>query len=150
MAQRGRPPNPVELHKQRGTYRPDRHSPKPNVVLVPPVDTPPDPPRPLGPAGRALWNRIWDAGRTWIAPSDLDLVLLVAESTDERVALRLRMLRGGGDWRDRVALRALDAQIASILSALAFTPADRSRLGVAEVRATALEELLGHHDDDGA
>jgi hypothetical protein len=70
---------------------------------------------------------------------------------DERVILRLHVLRAGDDfdWRDRVALRSLDDQVQSLLSLLAFSPSDRSRLGVAEVRrATALEDLLARRDDD--
>jgi hypothetical protein len=115
------------------------------VILLDPVDDLPDPPRPLGPAA-ALWRQIWAAGRTWIGPSDVELVLLVCESIDERVALRMRMLRAGNDvdWRDRVAFWSLDDQVRSMLSMLAFTPTARSRLGVAEVRrASALGELLG-------
>ena len=90
-----------------------------------------------------MWERIWQAGRSWVSGgSDLDLVLLVCESQDERVALRVRVLREG-DWRDRVALRQLDTQITQMLSQLAFTPVERGRLGVAEVkRASAVEELI--------
>ena len=144
------PPEPIERLKRRGTWRADRHAPKPNMVLLPAADGPPDPPRPLGPAGRALWDQVWSAGRSWVSPgSDLDLVLLLCETMDERVALRVRMLRAGdaADWRDRIALRQLDQQVTSLLSALAFTPTGRSKLGVAEIRrASALEELLGQRD----
>ena len=121
------------------------------MVLLPASDGAPSPPRPLGPEGRRLWERIWKAGRGWLAPSDTDLVLLVCETMDERVILRLHVLRAGDDfdWRDRVALRSLDDQVQSLLSLLAFSPSDRSRLGVAEVRrATALEDLLARRDDD--
>ena len=46
------------------------------------------------------------------------------------------------DWRERKALRDLDSRIISNLSLLGFTPADRSRLGVAEVKAISKMELL--------
>ena len=46
------------------------------------------------------------------------------------------------DWRERRALRELDARIISNLSLLGFTPADRSRLGVAEVKAISKMEAL--------
>jgi hypothetical protein len=143
------PKVPTELHRLRGTYRPDRHGSSTSVVLLPPVDGPPEPPRPLGPEGRRLWARVWEAGRSWLAPSDLDLVLLLCETMDERVVLRLHVLRAGDDfdWRDRVALRHLDEQISRLLSALAFTPTNRSRLGVAEVRRSPLEELIGSRRD---
>jgi hypothetical protein len=61
---------------------------------------------------------------------------------DERSQLRLNVLRGA-DWRDRVALRSIDSQIASMLSALGFTPIDRSRLGIAEVQAQSkIDQLM--------
>jgi len=65
------------------------------------------------------------------------------------VILRLHVLRAGDDfdWRDRVALRSLDDQVQSLLSLLAFSPRDRSRLGVAEIRRSPLEELMGSRRD---
>jgi hypothetical protein len=46
------------------------------------------------------------------------------------------------DARLRRGLRELDRQIISNLSLLGFTPSDRSKLGVAEVKAMSkLEEL---------
>ena len=114
-----------------------------SVIALPMAPEPPIPPRPLGQEGLKLWNRIWDSGRTWISPtSDIELVTLLCESMDERTQLRLTVLRGS-DWRDRVALRSLESQLVSMLSALGLNPTDRSRLGVAEVKARGkLEELL--------
>jgi hypothetical protein len=51
------PGEPLELLRRRGTLRADRHSPRPNVILLDPVDDLPDPPRPLGPAGRRSGGR---------------------------------------------------------------------------------------------
>jgi hypothetical protein len=45
----------------------------------------------------------------------------------------VKVLRDG-DWRDRTALRALDAQVLDCLSLLGFTPVDRARLGFVEVK----------------
>jgi hypothetical protein len=62
---------------------------------------------------------------------------------DERWNLRARVMQDMDDSRARRGLRELDRQIVSNLSLLGFTPSDRSRLGVAEVKAkTRLEELL--------
>jgi hypothetical protein len=58
---------------------------------------------------------------------------IVAEQIDERAALRVKVLRES-DWRDRSALRALDAQVLDCLSLLGFTPVDRARLGFVEVK----------------
>lgn len=138
------PPKPVE--RKRALGNPGKR-PLPDlasVVVLPAVsDDLPDPPRPLGPEGTRMWARVWHGGRSWISgSSDLDLVLLLCESMDERLSLRMRVLRGG-DWRDRVALRSLDSQIGQMLGQLAFTPVERSRLGVAEVRyVSALDNIL--------
>jgi len=35
MARTGRPAKPIELHKRQGTYRPDRHGPKPMLASPP-------------------------------------------------------------------------------------------------------------------
>lgn len=85
----------------------------------------PDPPRPLGSEGRRSWDRLWELRRSWIEhDADLEHVLLLCESIDERVGLRVRVLRSN-DWRDRLGLRALDDQIAMLLGQLGLNPADR-------------------------
>lgn len=89
---------------------------------------PPEAPRPLGTEGTRAWNRVWNLRRRWIdVDLDLEHVLLLAEAMDERVALRVRVLRAN-EWRDRVALRALDTQINDMLGRLGLTPVDRERV----------------------
>ena len=89
-----------------------------------------------------MWDRIWPSGGSWIAPStDIELVQMACEAMDERVSLRVAVLRGS-EWRDRVALRTLEGDLRHMLSALGLTPTDRSRLGVAEVRAQSVLEGL--------
>lgn len=68
---------------------------------------PPEPPRPLGAPGQALWDRAWRD--SWLPPEP-DELLLLCEQMDERVALRVRVLRDA-DWHERQQLRALDAQV---------------------------------------
>jgi hypothetical protein len=137
------PPKPNELKRRLGNpgkrSLPDLKS----IVTLPMADEIPTPPRPLGVEGLKLWNRIWESGKTWISPNtDIELVTILCESMDERTQLRLTVLRGT-DWRDRVALRSLEAQLVSILSTLGLNPTQRGRLGVAEVKARgALEDLL--------
>lgn len=90
-----------------------------------------------------MWGRVWGAGATWLAELvDAEQVLILCEQADERAALRVKVLRDG-EWRERAALRALDAQIMQGLALLGFNPVDRSRLGVAEVkRVSAVEDFL--------
>jgi hypothetical protein len=144
------PPKPTE--RKRKTGNPGKR-PLPaiaSVIALPMAPETPTPPRPLGPEGLKLWNRIWDSGRTWVSPtSDIELVILLCESMDERTQLRLTVLRGS-DWRDRVALRSLESQVVSMLSALGLTPIDRSKLGVAEVTAKGkLAQLLEQQKKNG-
>lgn len=98
------------------------------------MDGPPEPLRQLGPFGTSFWDRVWRSGAVWISPStDIELVQMLCEWIDERAQLRLRVFQDG-EWRDRNALRALDSQIVSGMSMLGFTPTDRTRLGLAEVK----------------
>jgi hypothetical protein len=138
-AKPGRPPKPVE--QKRRTGNPGKRPLPATVHALPPAPTSHEPPRPLASAGRALWDRAWQYGTSWIAETDVELLLLTCEQVDERQALRLKVLRDG-DWRERAGLRALDKEIQDGLSLLGFTPSDRARLGVAEVKVvSALEEV---------
>jgi hypothetical protein len=66
---------------------------------------------------------------------------------DEREHLR-RIVSELGEREDRRSLREIDKQIVSNMSLLGFSPSDRARLGVAEVKArSALEELRARADE---
>jgi len=98
--------------------------------VLPLAGSPPEPPRTLGTEGRRLWDSIWGLRRPWIdRAADLEHVAMLCESMDERQFVRLKALRGD-DWRDRVALRNLDAQIATLMGALGLNPVDRKSLNV--------------------
>jgi phage terminase small subunit len=137
------PPKPNELKRKIGNPGKRPLPELKNVVALPMATQPPTPPRPLGPEGLKLWTRIWDEGKSWISPaSDLEVVILLCESMDERTQLRFQVLKGS-DWRDRVALRSLESQIVSMLSAIGFDPVSRTKLGVAEVqKQSALDQLI--------
>jgi hypothetical protein len=113
------------------------------VEILPGASHVPDPHRPLLTYGGELWQDIWSSGISWISPvTDKELLLMTCEMVDERWNLRIRVMTNN-DPTERRGLRSLDAQIERNLSLLGFTPADRSRLGVAEVRAASkLEEVL--------
>jgi hypothetical protein len=128
----GRPPKPTEQKRRLGNPG-KRKLPSAEVAIVGQVAAP-EPVRPLGQVGLAFWQRVWAIGFAWISPqTDIELLQMVCEQIDERQALRVRVLRDG-DWRDRTALRALDAQVLDCLSLLGFTPVDRARLGFVEVK----------------
>ena len=96
----------------------------------------------LGAAGLALWGRIWAANDGTLLNIDSHVVQLLCESVDERVALRLRVFTEG-NWRDRVALRTLDAEIEKMLTMLGLNPLGRHRLGsrVRSAPSGVLDEL---------
>lgn len=109
----------------------------------------PEPIRELEDSGRALWDRVWDAGQIWLSPeTDLEILQVTCELLDERQELR-RIANETRDWRDRRALRMLDAQLVSNMSLLGFTPTDRSRLGVAQVKVESKLESMRRKRRDG-
>lgn len=142
------PPKPTEEKRRLGNPGKRALPAVQNVISLPMAMEPPEPPRPLGVEGMKLWKRIWEQGRTWISSNfDLEMVTLLCESMDERSQLRFIVLKGTGDWRDRVALRSLDSQLQTMLSLLGMSPTDRAKLGVAEVQArTKIQDLLLKRD----
>lgn len=129
------PPRPIEAKRRTGNPGKRRLPDPSTVIALPAADGIPDPLRPLQVEGRRMWDRIWSRGAVWLSPaSDAEVVQMLAEAMDERVTLRDRVMSGENDWRDRIALRQLDDQIKALLSSLGFTPTDRAKLGVAEVK----------------
>lgn len=136
MARTGRPPSPIEAKKRRGTARPDRTPNLSNLAAVPAVDsTPAD----LDPAN--AFEAVLHDGRAWLASTDSVALAMLREALEERASLRHVVMQTQSPDA-RKALRDLDKQIVTQLSALGFDPAARSRLGLAEVKAqTTLEKL---------
>jgi hypothetical protein len=138
----GRPAKPTEIKRKLGN--PGRR-PLPDTSVVQylePIVSVPDPSRPLLKYGKEFWDKVWGSGLSWIsANTDAELLLMTCELVDERWNLRVRVMQSN-DWRERRALRELDDRIIRNLSLLGFTPADRSKLGVAEVKAISKMEQL--------
>jgi P27 family predicted phage terminase small subunit len=105
--------------------------------------------------GLQLWNHVWTAGRSWLSPeSDYTLVRMLCEAHDEHEAIRSRLTSGEVERYYVTAngqivthplvtqLGNLRSQMTAWLAAIGFSPADRSRLGLAEVRVRdELDEL---------
>lgn len=95
-----------------------------------------------------MWKRVWALRTSWIdRHRDLDHVALLCESMDERVALRVRVLRDPDDWRGRNALRSLDQQIADMIGRLGLNPTERQQLTVVEAPRGKLAELRSARGD---
>ena len=103
-----------------------------------------EPLRPLGDAGQQLWDEIYSVGGMWIAPkTDVHLLQMVCELLDRREILRQEFLADPTERKVNMSLLETEKLIQSSLSLLGFTPSDRSRLGLAEVKhKSKLEELM--------
>lgn len=143
MSPAGRPAKPIEQKRLLGNPGHRPLPPEGSMVVLEAADGIPEPPRPLLQAGTDLWERVWSAASNWISPkTDLELLLMTCEMVDERWNLRIKVMQSNNMQMAR-RLDNLSRLIVSNLSLLGFTPSDRSRLGVAEVRAkSALEELM--------
>lgn len=118
-----------------------------DLQVLPGAMEKPEPIRELDDAGRALWDRVWDAGQIWLSPdTDLEVLQMTCELLDERQEL-MQLVRETRDWRDRRALRSVDTQLVSNMSLLGFTPTDRSRLGVAQVKVESKLESMRRKRD---
>jgi len=141
------PPKPLEQKRLTGNPGKRALPKEQNIVLIPQVENP-KPLRPLGEIGSAFWDEAWGKGQLWLGRTDKWLVQLTAEMLDEREVLRESVFMNDGEdsWRDRRQLRDLERSIISNLSLLAWTPVDRSRYGLAEVKAKSkLAEFMEKH-----
>lgn len=139
----GRPSKPIEQKRLLGNPGKRALPDEDSVVLLERAEERPEPTRPLLKYGQELWDRIWGMGATWVSDkTDIELLMMTCEMIDERWNLRVKVMQND-DPRMRRGLRELDRQIVSNLSLLGFTPSDRARLGVAEIKAKSkLEELM--------
>lgn len=146
----GRPTKPIEQKRLIGNPGKRPLPEQSAMMLIPQASRAPEPARPLLKYGQELWDRVWQTGINWISPNtDLELLLMTCEMIDERWNLRVRVMTDNNP-KDRRGLRELDRQIVSNLSLLGFTPSDRSRLGVAEVkRMSKFEELMAKKAERG-
>lgn len=138
------PGKPAEVKRQIGSRH---YKPEPTIEIEQ-VDKAPEPLRRLDESGLMLWGRVWAMGQTWIsARTDVELLQMTCEMLDERDVLREYVFENPDAWHERKALRDLERLIVSNLSLLGFTPTDRSKLGVAEVKKQSkLEELMAKRD----
>lgn len=137
------PGKPAEVKRLIGS-RAYKGEPVDGVAIFPAIHDIPEPPRPLAESGIELWNRTWSMGQLWLLrDSDIHVLALTCEMLDERDLLRAHVMLNIDAWHERAGLRELEKMIVRNLSLLGFTPTDRMRLGVAEVKKQSkLEELL--------
>ena len=135
------PPVPTERKRQLGN---PSHRPLPekkDVIELEAGNV--EPLRPLGPAGQRLWDDIFRRGELWVSGrTDSQLVQLVCEQIDRREMLRTQLVDCPDQRSLHMSLNDIEKLISSNLGLLGFTPTDRSRIGVAEVRKNSkIDEL---------
>jgi len=103
-----------------------------------------EPLSPLGEAGQKLWDSVFNDGELWISPrTDVAWLQVVCELLDRREVLKQEWMADPADRKLNMSLLETEKLLQSGLGLLGFTPTDRSRLGVAEVKAKSkLEELM--------
>lgn len=143
---------PTEVHRRNGNPG-GRPLPEP-VVVLPATSEPPKPPESLQSAGVAVWERLWRYAAAWLSPTtDLEVIVRYCQALDEREIYKTTLEKDGyfteGSKGQTIlhpavkALRELDTQLLRLESVLGLTPADRSKLGLAEVKtASKIEQLL--------
>ena len=142
-----RRPEPIERQqsKARGNGRTPggREIVKAQYTLVKREDAPPMP-RGLAVRGRKEWTKIWASG-PWLNPDqDYAWVEMIARAYDDIGTFRARIENDGlivtGYAGQTVAhpliaeIRKCEAVIQKCLSILGYSPTDRARLGMAEVK----------------
>lgn len=148
----GRPPKPVEQKRALGVSGLPA-APMPGKGLTGGVV--PELPESLRGPGSELWVHVWTAGRSWLAvESDRSIVELLCQAQDE--AFEIRELLASGEVprfyttaNGQVVSHPLVGQLKDLrtqqttwFAAIGFSPADRARLGLAEVRVRdELDEL---------
>jgi P27 family predicted phage terminase small subunit len=155
----GPPPIPAERKKARGNPGHEK-LPQSPVQLASAAHIPKAPEQLCEP-GREAWDRLWTAAQAWLSPkTDLNIMTRLCESIDLRAAIAEELAATGFMVKGSMGqvrvnplldkLLALDAQITKFEGLCGFTPADRARLGVAEVkRASAVEDFLAKRTQRG-
>jgi P27 family predicted phage terminase small subunit len=99
-----------------------------------------------------MWERV-AAGAVWLAESDKPTLELLCEKVDRRADFLERLAdtdpvlftdKGYAYANPLVGmLSTIETEIAKLFSALGLTPSDRTRMGLAEVKArNAFEEMM--------
>lgn len=146
----GPPPKPAEKARKLGNPGKRKMPDRSKIVALPSMKT--DKPDSLGAEGSRFWDQTIEVCSGWLGNSDYEMVRLCAEAMDRR-AFMLRVLAEEGwsvvtdkgyPYKHPLVgpLMELESQIGKWMAALGMTPADRTRMGVAEVKARSVLEQL--------
>ena len=135
-----RPPVPVEKKRQLGNPG-KRALPGEDAVVLQSGRV--DPPEDLGVAGLRLWSRVFDGGEIWLSPRlDVELLERTCRALDRLVVLDKLFEEDPAERKTVMSINETEKLLAANLGLLGFTPADRAKLGLAEIkRQSKLDEL---------
>lgn len=146
----GPPPKPAEQKRKLGNPGKRALRPAAKVVALPAADD--DCPADLGKAGRDFWLYATTTTRSWLAPSDRPILEMLCQAFDRReYILQVLSQEGWSVTTDKGypykhplvgTLSDLEKQMTAWMSLLGLSPADRTRLGLAEVKARSKFEEL--------
>jgi P27 family predicted phage terminase small subunit len=139
---------PVPVEKKRMLGNPGKRAlPGEDAVVLHSgrVDAPED----LGAAGLRLWERVFGEGEIWISPRlDVELLERTCRALDRLVVLDKLFEDDPAERKTVMSINETEKLLASNLGLLGFTPADRARLGLAEIkRQSKLEELMARNEE---
>jgi hypothetical protein len=136
------PPKPIEQKRLLGN--PGKRAMPDDESVVALYSGKREPLFPLGEAGQKLWDSVFEQGELWVSPrTDVAWLQVVCELLDRREVLKQEWMADPADRKVNMSLLETEKLLQSGLGLLGFTPTDRSRLGVAEVKAKSkLEELM--------
>lgn len=137
----GRPAKPLEQKRLLGN---PGQRPLPDIKATLPLEGGyVEPIRPLSSAGKTLWDSIYKKGELWISSrTDVHFLQMVCEQHDRRAWIMERVESDPDNWRLFRQLHDLENMISANMGKLGLTPADRTKLGYAEVKARSkLEDL---------
>lgn len=131
MAREGRPPKPIEQKRRTGNPGKRALPDSTDLVAVPPVDASVSEIT----VEQAL-ERSLAAGESWLAESDALGVVLLREALEHYADLKADARAKPKELQDALKL------IGSFAADLGFNPTERSRLGLAEVKAQSVAESI--------
>jgi len=137
-------PNPAKPIEQKRLLGNPGRKPLPDKVMTVALEGGKvEPLRELEQAGQQLWDSVFNYAELWISPrTDVHLLQMTCEQLDRREQIK-QAIASSEDWHLFKQLNDLERLVSSNLGLLGFTPSDRSRLGLAEIKAKSrLQELL--------
>lgn len=146
----GPPPQPTERKRKLGNPGKQKLPDLADTYAIAPVTE--SVPAHLGPIGADMYQRV-TAGAVWLAETDKPTLELLCEKLDRRAQMKDQLSRSEMVlFTDKAyaypnplvgMLSTIETEIAKLFSALGLTPTDRTRMGLAEVKArNAFEDFL--------